>query len=215
MSQTAQSALTDLVVLVPDADLENTVLGLFNRPESLRIRPVKPLIRRHQGRDPGCRTTGVDLLRMYGDRFKHALLMFDREGSGRDAQMPDALEAELEEKLARNGWQDRAAAIVIDPELEVWVWGDSREVDQIIGWGGRIESLRDWLVAHKIISTPNEKPRRPKETLRKALRHAGKRPSPALFRQLAERVSFKGCTDRAFQKLITKLQMWFPQSQSK
>ncbi len=215
MSQTAKSALTDLVVLVPDADLENTVLGLFDRPESLRIRPVRPLLRRHQGRDPGCRTTGVDLLRMYCDRFQHALLIFDREGSGREAMAPDALEVELEDKLARNGWQDRAAAIVIDPELEVWVWTDSPEVDRIIGWGGRIEPLRDWLVAHHMLSAPVAKPQRPKEALRRALRHAGKRPSPALFRQLAQRVSFKSCTDHAFQKLLTTLQTWFPPSQSK
>ena len=36
----------------------------------------------------------------------------------------------VETDLSRNGWADRTKAIVIDPELEVWVWGDLVRLSQ-------------------------------------------------------------------------------------
>ena len=53
------------------------------------------------------------------------------------------LETEAEQRLSSSGWDDRAVAIVLDPELEIWVWSDSPEVDDVLGWRGRIPRLAD------------------------------------------------------------------------
>jgi len=200
----------DLVLLVPDADLENTLSGLLNRHASLKTRPIRHLIRRHQGRDPGCRTLGVDFLRMYSSTVSHAVLIFDLHGSGGESVGATLLETDLEARLSANGWQDRAAVIVIDPELENWVWSQSPHVDRVVGWTGRIPSLRDWLVSESLAVDARSKPIDPKEAFHRALRTAQKRPSPALYRELAGRVSFDQCSDRAFVKLVDRLRTWFP-----
>jgi hypothetical protein len=119
------------------------------------------------------------------------------------------LERQSESQLARNGREGRAAAIVLDPELEVWVWSDSPLVDRILGWTGQSPRLRQWLVDEAFLSPDGRKPVRPKEALEHALRHVRKQASAALFRQLAQSVRFRGCTDRAFRKLQMQLVAWF------
>ena len=201
----------DLFVLVADKDMEQTLNGLLGRPQSLCIRSVTCKIHPHPEHDAGCRTGGVDLLRTFCNQYQHALLMFDREGSGRDDREAGEIENELEKQLARNGWNDeRAAVIVLDPELEIWVWSDSPEVDRIMGWSGQIPALRDWLVDEEFLTVREGKPGRPKEAFRAALKEKRKQPSAALFKQMAASVSFGRCTDSAFQKLTTKLREWFP-----
>jgi hypothetical protein len=202
----------DLVVLAADKDMEETLLGLLRRERSLGIRKISFAIYRHPGRDSSCRTNGASFLRSFCNQFSHAVLIFDHDGSGAEATAAEQLEEDLESQLERNGWQDRAAVIVIEPELESWVWSDSTEVDQVVGWGGRIPDLRRWLVDVGFLPTTSVKPKQPKEAFRQALRHVRKQPSAALFKQLALRVSFRRCEDRAFQKLVAKLQEWFPEN---
>ncbi|MGD0088318.1 MAG: hypothetical protein ABSE73_00165 [Planctomycetota bacterium] len=199
----------DLVVLVADGTMGVTVTGLLSRPKALGIRPVLQVLRIHPERDPGCRKRGVAFLNPFRDRYQHALLMFDREGCGEGRASAPALEIEIEEELSRNGWDQRAAVIVIDPELEIWVWSDSPHVDTELGWGGRQPSLRDWLVQQGKLKPGATKPVRPKEALLAALRHVKKEPSKALYHSLAEKVSLARCTDRAFLKLKTTLKGWF------
>lgn len=103
-------------------------------------------------------------------------------------------------------------AIVIDPELEAWVWSDSPEVDRIIGWSARQSSVRAWLREQGFAFKQNGKPDRPKEALEKALRIVKKQRSSALYGQIAEKVSLSRCTDRSFVKLRQTLQEWFPKS---
>jgi hypothetical protein len=135
--------------------------------------------------------------------------MHDREGCGRDDRSREALESEIEANLARSGWDDRAAAVVIDPELEVWVWSDSPEVATILGWTGRQPTLPQWLDQQGHGTPGQGKPQKPKKAVDDALRLSGKRRSSSIFRQLAERVSVHRCTDPAFLKLKTLLRTWF------
>lgn len=205
-------ASRDLVVLVADRDMEAAVSGLLSRPEAANIRPISFQVYPHPSHDPGCRTDAIPFLRPFCRQFSHALVLFDREGSGKDDVAAEALELQLEEQLARNGWSDRAAVVVIAPELEAWVWSKSPQVDQVLGWQGRIPALRQWLVEEGFLSSPESKPDQPKEAFRQALRIVKRQPSSALFKQLASCVSIRNCQDRAFQKLLDRLVNWFPAS---
>jgi hypothetical protein len=62
-----------------------------------------------------------DFLRPFVRSYARALVVFDREGCGQEQRPRDELEQIVEQHLARNGWDDHAAAIAIDPELENWV----------------------------------------------------------------------------------------------
>lgn len=205
----SSAAPRDLVVLVSDRNTEYTMKGLLSRPRTLRIPVLTVDIYPHPEQDPGCLLRSHEFLAPYWNRYRHALVMLDREGSGRDHQSREVLEEELEERLNRH-WNGRAAAIILDPELEIWVWSNSPHVDDVLGWKEREPDLRSWLVSKGLSSDRRAKPLRPKEAVEMALREARKPRSSALYKQLAERVSFEKCADPAFQKLLTTLRSWFP-----
>lgn len=199
----------DLILLVADSNQEHTVKGLLSRPQALGIRKVRFNVARHPERDPGCLLRASEFLRPFRERYHHAMVLLDREGSGREGSLRRELERELEERLTAD-WDDRAAAIVLDPELEIWLWSDSPHVDDVLGWQGRSPDLRSFLVERSLLAAGESKPSRPKEALEKVLRSVRKPRSSALYKQLAERVSFKRCVDPAFQRFCKTLQGWYP-----
>ena len=207
---TAPAPAKDLVVLVADKDMEQTVLGLLTRDPSLSMRPISRDVFVHPNRDGGCRTGAVAFLRPHITRYAHAIVLFDREGCGREPATREELEEELERDLAVNGWANRATVIVIDPELEAWVWSDSPEVERVLGWSDRDPPLRQWLIDRDRLDAGRTKPPRPKEAMRAALRAAGKPPSSALFAALARQVGLARCRDGAFLKLRRRLHQLFP-----
>ncbi len=202
----------DLVALVADRDMEFAVRGLLSNPEKLGIRPLCADVFTHLQRDPGCRKGGHEFLRPYSRLYRYALVIFDRHGCGRDLDPRQAIEADLEQRLAGSGWEDRAAAVCIDPELEVWVWSDSSQVATVLGWQGKQQAFETWLHGQPFLSAGNLKPANPKECMRTALRLANKPASPALFAELADKVSYGRCTDPSFSKLTGILQRWFKAS---
>ncbi|MFH0983473.1 MAG: hypothetical protein V2A79_18295 [Planctomycetota bacterium] len=141
-------------------------------------------------------------------------MIFDRQGCGQEVRPADDLARDLKERLARAGWQDRAEAVVIDPELENWVWSDSPEVDSALGWQGRDPSLREWLRQKELWPPGAQKPTAPKEAVESALREVRCPRSSAIYGKLAEQVSLERCTDRSFVKLKEILRSWFPAASS-
>ncbi len=202
----------DLVALVPDQDYEKALEGLFLRHQALGIRPITFTYYRHPNRDAGCRAKCTSFLRPFIDQFDYALVMFDFEGSGAENHAREHIEIGIETDLARNGWAERSAVIVVEPEIEAWVWSDSCSVDEILNWRGHQPEIRTMIKDRTAYWTDeNPKPHRPKEALRWALRHA-ERPKPfssAIFKDLATKVSFNRCIDPSFDKLRTTLTAWF------
>ena len=204
----------DLVVLTADRNAEFALRGALTRPQPLGIRPVLADHFVHPHRDPGCLLEAHNFLRPFIRMYSRALVVMDREGCGRETVPRGELEAQIEEQLSQSGWGDRAAAIVIDPELEIWVWSPSPAVDSVLGWHGRAPALRTWLQEQEFTKEQGTKPMRPKEAMEEALRIVRKSRSSALYRQVAEQVSLARCHDPAFLKLKTMLQGWFPPPQA-
>ena len=200
----------DLIVVAADLDAKQVIEQLLRRPRSLGIRPIQFTVDRYVKRDSGCCGTSHEYLRPFVRQFDYAMVIFDRDGSGRESQARDDIETAVEQELAKNGWSDRSAAIVIVPELEAWVWSDSPEVDKALGWQGRTPSLRSWLVETGHLTDETSKPDDPKQAMKSALHEANKRPSPAIFSVLAKNVGTGRCIDPAFLKFKTTLQQWFP-----
>lgn len=201
----------DLVVLVADQDAEVVINTLLNeRRQALGIRAVNSKIIRDTGHDPSVYLRAQDLLRPYLRQAAYALVMLDREGSGRESQMSAIeMEQDLSQRLLKSGWQTpegqpRAAVIVLDPELEIWVWSSSPHVPPALGLDEK--GLENAIQSFRRL--PNGKPERPKEAMLAALR-AGKKPlSPDVFKELAQKVSLQA-HERAFDKLRATLQTWF------
>lgn len=202
-------ARKDLVILAADKNMEFTLRGLLGRPESLGTRKIDFDVFVHPAKDPGCRDDAHTFLRAFSSKYHHGLVMLDREGSGRESRSRADLEREIEEKLSQNGWGDRAAAIVLDPELEIWVWSDSPVVEEALGWPIDGVSLRDALSLAGLLEKGAAKPADPKGAMEFALRKTGFARSSSIYRAIAQRVSLKRCEDPALHKLRATLQQRF------
>ena len=93
----------DLVVLTPDKNVEASVRGILSRPEALGIRAVQSEVYVHPERDPGCYLRGHEFLRPMLGRYGHALIMFDREGSGAEDRTRAQLESRVEQNMSASG----------------------------------------------------------------------------------------------------------------
>lgn len=199
----------DLVFLAPDKNIEQALLGLLGRPQAIDIRAVNVEALVHPNRDPGCFHTGATVLAPFARSSAHALVVFDKAWGGAPSDDPAVLAEKVETQL-RGDWAQRGRCIVIDPELENWVWSDSPHVATTLGWEGRHPGLREWLAIEGLWPLGSIKPPDPKLAYKRALRAARLADSSSIFRKLAETVSFRRCTDPAFQLLIATLREWFP-----
>ena len=199
----------DLIVLAADQNVKFAVDGLLHRRESLGIRPIEFDIHVHPQRDPGCLRRSEGMLQLLCNDYDHALVVFDRHGCGKQEEAHEHLEAEVNARLQAKGWAGRSEVVVLNPELEAWVWSDSPHVERILGWRGRTPTLGEWLVQEGFKQPGFAKPNDPKRALEEALFLSRKPRSSALYRQLADSVSFKRCSDPSFEKFRQTMCTWF------
>jgi len=195
-----------LVALVADRDMEKALQGLLQRHQALGIRPVNPRVFVHHRHDPGVLTQAHEFLRAFSDLYDHALVLFDREGCGQEQKTAAQLQQEVQNRLNNAGWRDRSQVIVLEPELEAWVWSDSPHVPSVLGTNA--DELAK--VRNAFQPDPHGKPKRPEEAMEQVLRRSGIPRSSALYEELAG-VSLQRCADPAFQLLRATLKKWFAQ----
>jgi hypothetical protein len=200
----------DLILLVADKNMEASLKGLLSRFQALGLRRVIFDLYVHPDRDPGCLLRGHDFLRPFASLYERALVLLDRSGCGREAAERSVLESQLEERLDQAGWGDRAAAVVISPELENWVWSDSPHVERALGWSRGPSPLRSWLQEKGFLEAGAAKPAQPKEAVELALKTVRTPRSSSIYLELARSVSTDRCIDPAFLKLKRCLREWFP-----
>ncbi len=203
--------MKDLVVLVSDKNMRFALLSLLKRPQSLEIRPIRyDIPSNYLQNDPGCLNKSHEFLRSQQRLYKHGLVIFDHDGCGKEKFSREAIEQSVEQRLQQSGWEGKAAAIVIDPELENWVWSASPHVADALGWQNRNDELRNWLEEEGYKFSEHHKPNNPKEAVEAALEKAYYPRSSHIYAQIADTVSLQNCTDPAFLKLKTTLKTWFP-----
>lgn len=199
--------MQDLVVLVADKNMQYALQGALARHAALGMRPFTVEFRVHMGRDGGVRTTGADVLAREATRFRYALMLLDFDGCGQVDTAPPELEAELGRQL-HFVWGERAKAIVISPEVDIWLWGADNSMREALNWA-QVGSIRDWLRGRGFEFNVDGKPLQPKEAMQAVCR-AQKRPrSSALYEKITSRISLQNCTDPAFGRLREQLTSWF------
>jgi hypothetical protein len=202
--------MKDLIILVADQNMRDCIEGLITKlPHALNISPFTYDIRVHPYRDPGCRTQSASFLTSFKNMYKFGLVVFDKEGCGKESSTRSELETEVEASLSMIGWGDRAKVVVIEPELENWIWVKSPRLAEIINWES-IDSLYDWLAYKNYLSDDSPKPNLPKEAFERVLYIKRKRRSSSIYKQIASTVSFRGCTDPSFLKFTQIISEWFP-----
>lgn len=200
-------------MLVADVNMRQTVSALIKRYDALRIKLLTYDIFVHPQRDPGCRVRAQNFLRPFCNQYRYALVLFDYEGCGEEVKAREELEQLVRVNLARDGWGERAEVIVLEPELEIWVWSDSPYVAQALGWEREWGDLRTWLIDAGFLAKGAEKPTRPKESVEAVLKRAYKPRSSSIYFDLASQISLSRCSDPAFGKFRKVLKEWFGQAE--
>lgn len=196
-----------LIVLTADAQQKQTVETLLSkRWQSLGIRQIQADIFSHPRRDPGVYHEAGNFLASFVEQYSHALVMIDAEWG--DSTLSVAkIQKKLQSDLDQNGWRGRSAVVVLDPELEIWVWSRSAHVPKLLN--------TDWKTIKKIgqqkdyWNANDQKPTRPKELLEFVLRKEKKKRSSSLFVHLAQQVSLASCQDESFNQFRKILCEWF------
>ena len=200
--------MKDLALLVADKNMDFAMRGILNRHKALGIRSVSYEIRQHVNRDGGVRTTGPETLALLRQQFRHGIVMLDWEGSGSKAKIAISLEQELDARLERT-WGDRAKAIVIEPELDVWIWGSDNALVKILEWS-EDQGIREWLTGRGYAFDGSQKPMRPKKALNELMVWLNHPRSSVLYERITGKISLTQCVDPAFRRLRSILQSWFP-----
>ena len=202
--------MKDLVCVVADKQIAATLEELLRRYRALGIRPVKAEFLVHPNHDSGCYARPTELLAGYRQAVEHALIVLDHEWEGVPTTSGIALEALIDKKLKEAGLADWAAPVVIEPELEAWVFSASPHVPDVLGWKRSWSPIREALEAQKLWTATDAKPANPKKAVQWILGRTGKSRSASLYRRLARKVNTGGCQDRAFLRIKDLLQAWFP-----
>ena len=199
----------DLVVLVADIQQEKTIETLLTyRQASLNIRKVSFDIYRHPSKDPGVYHDAANFLAAFVPQYKYALVVLDREWGGSPNNATE-MQQNLRTQLYSKGWSiTNCEVILIDPELEAWIWSTSPHVATIL----RTKSDKIKKLAQKrgYWTKGEAKPTRPKELLQDILKQQRRPSSSSIFQQLARKVGLARCQDPSFILLRETLARWFP-----
>jgi hypothetical protein len=164
---------------------------------------------RNGNTDGGIHRRAHALLRPYIRSHQNALVILDKNFGG---QLPAAVvREEILSNLSRNGWQAGCAeVVVIDPELEVWLWQrDNPHIARVFRYDGAVP-LEEFLGAEGIWPSTALKPVRPKEAARILLQRFRAGVPMVVYARIVENISVSGCQDQAFSLLASALRRWFP-----
>jgi hypothetical protein len=154
-------------------------------------------------KDPGVFNAARELLRPYENLHQRSVVILDNAWEGSPGA--EAIRTRVADSL-KVGW-DQFVVIVIDPELEAWVWQDNPHVAEALKCRA---DIRDVLRRSGHWPDGVRKPTDPKAALEYLRRRHGADWSSAAFRRLAGRISVSGCVDPAFVELRDTLRSWFP-----
>ncbi len=212
----------DIVFLVADGEMEQTVKGFFENPAyDQRLTcarfdfDAKQDLIAHPQKDPGVYAGGHKLLELYLETHEYAVVMldFDFNDNLKNKDIEEFRE-EIKNRMLSVGWsEDRFHIMVINPELEVLMWQeDTRGIEQALDYRGEQGTLRQWLKDRHLWDEGVPKPPDPKKALDtiRAENSGRSRTHSQIFKRVAKDVSFKHCEDPAFVGLWQQLQNWFP-----
>jgi hypothetical protein len=168
--------------------------------------PANDIFNNPLEKDGGVHRRCHEILRPFLNTHRRALVVLDQQFG---AELPaEQVRREIERRLNNNGWDGRATAVVIDPELEVLLWQDNPNVERALRHTG--PRLRQILAEDGRWPSDAAKPLAPKEVIKTLIRANRAGPQMVVYSQIARSVSTAGCIDPAFHRVRDLLRACFP-----
>ena len=234
-----------LLILTADKECAATVRGFFERDNFHRSLGCGPIrlgessfdpekdVLVHPGHDPGVWKDPQLILLPERKAYDKALVILDAEWSG--APQPQRLVADIEKLAHSQGkWErNRFEVILIQPELEAWIWQRNIHVAEAFEFPGRDSELWEHLALQSLAldkrtrkhyfvpadtasgqppawPTTERKPKNPKGVAEALTSYCRSGPPSGIFNEIGSKVSVAHCEDEAFKKLREALRRWFP-----
>lgn len=208
--------MRDCFFLVADTNMAETVKGFLGRKrfyESLGTAPFDfdpagDLVVAAGDNDPGLFVRAHEILALYRRSHRRAVVIIDSAWDGSPGA--EAIKREMTANLHKDGWDDEIfRVIVIDPELENWIWQKNVHVARALGFETH-EAMVEAMSHDGNWPAGKDKPIDPKGLWERMLRRARIPRSSAIYRKITSQVSISRCRDEAFLELRQALQSWFP-----
>ncbi len=202
--------------MVADKNIEAMILGFLLSPKfhlkigcnSFQFDSKHDLRVAHGKNDPGIFTIAKELLQPYCKTHRHVIVILDAEWSGSPGSIKIA--QQVNNHCINAGWsENNCCVIVIDPELENWIWQNNIHVCHELGANNSYLLLQEELIDKEFWVAGQPKPNRPKEAVEYVLRKNKIPRSSALYKNIASQITSKTCTDAAFVNLKNTLIQWF------
>ncbi len=204
--------MSRLLCVAADKNIEATLSTLLEcRQPALGVSSFSFRVVVHPRRDPGCFRDGPDFLNgLLSSGDDRGLLVFDQAWEGNPYATAAETANAIRERFVSLGIAGQAEVVVIEPEIEAWVWNTSPHVSKVLRWDDTRSPLREWLAERDLWPMELPKPPDPKAAMEAVLRVRHIPRSSSLYRELARKVGLKSCQDEAFQHLRNVLRRWFP-----
>jgi hypothetical protein len=234
-----------LLILTADNECVATLRGFFERKDfhkSLGCGPIQLAgvtfdvekdIRVHPGHDCGVWSDPQMVLFAERKNYAKALIILDEAWEG--APKAENLVSDIEKRAQAEGqWErDRFEVVLIQPELEAWIWQRNIHVAEAFEFPGSDGGLWELLTVQSlaldkrtkkhlfvnldplndVAAWPkNEaKPKNPKGVVEAVSAHCQSGPASGVFNEISAKVGVKHCVDGSFHKLRDALRGWFPE----
>lgn len=209
--------MRECMFYVADTNMAEAFKGFLTRSQfnlslgcgSFQFDPLHDLARAAGKTDGGLWRHAGGLCKGYLKTHQRLVVCLDRDFGGSPGQAK--IRADIENQLLDVGWQAaNFKVLVIDPELEHWIWQNSIHVERALNHKGG-QPLRTMLQASGDWPAGSAKPLDPKGVLERIVRTnlRGNR-SSAIYSKITSKVSVGGCQDGEFIALRQQLQAWFP-----
>lgn len=203
----------ELVILVADGTMAAVLRAFFERDfhyafacARFQFDPTNDIVHDPLNTDGGVHRRCHDILRPYLNTHRRALVVLDQQFGGE--RPSEEVRCDIEYRLNGNGWQGRAAAAVIEPELEVLLWQDNPNVERALRHTG--PSLRQLLAQDGRWPSGAAKPLAPKEVIQEIIRANRAGPPIVVYSRIAGAVTTARCVNPAFSRVRDMLRAWFP-----
>jgi hypothetical protein len=201
----------DVVFLVADGGMQQMLVGFFGRAEfhkslgcgRFRFDPAEDIFV-HPRHDPGVYREAREFLRPFERLHERVVVILDAAWDGTPGA--EVISADLTAALSA-AWE-HVSVVVIEPELEAWLWQENPNVARALRCGS---DMRELLAGSGHWPRGKAKPADPKAALKYLQMHHSADGSRAAFRRLAETVSIRRCQDPAFCRLRDAICAWFPE----
>jgi len=213
--------MRDIIFHLADKHMEEGLRAFFQRDDwqhtlGCRRFEIDPRSDSDLFRVAGCTDGGVwkyahKNLATFKDKYRHAVIVLDADFDPRPGAK--VLQEDISKCMIESGWNEgRFAVIVIQPELEAWLWAPN--VNVALGFGHpNFNDLRAALEAEMLWNAGDPKPHDLKGARDYAAKRGGKRTGGPIFKSIFGGISRRAldlCAEPGFVTLRSALSGWFP-----